>query len=623
MQDLLEKDLSFCFYTTKPTMSPKKCVFGCEGKMSLFSFPKNPALREQWKRVVFPGQERSCASVFVCSRHFGDECFMNKAQFDAGFADRLKLKDGAVPAGTDPGHEPRTSVHVKCSSAPSQKNAATQTGALCVEMWRRVASTSGLAAKRRRMEEEEEGRLSETPQPHEPSDVSDYTEPKYVVFESRLRELFQTCPLCTRDCAVQRRRLGTFVWFRQVCGRCGYTKEWQSQPVRGSTPLGNLQMSAAVYFTGGSFAQMDRICRAMNLQIHGFSTFRRHTRVFLEPSVHHKWKTDQQAVFQTLRAQGEIALSGDMCAHSPGRSAKYGSYTLMHLESSRILDVQLVQSSGVGGRAHMEKEGLRRGLDLLESNQLHVDYMVTDRHTRVQKDLSERHVKHYYGVWHLQKELSKKLEKLSRNKDCQVLRKWFLSIKNHLHWSAVSSQEGPEKVAKWKSLVNHIQNVHMHDDPLFPTCAHPHRVSRDPRKWLKPGSRVLYKVEKLLLNERVLRDVGKLSHHHQTSALEAFHRVIQRFAPNNHVFPFIGRLCRLHLAAMHFNENVSRSSVTFEGVMCPKSKKGRPTARPTCGYVRDLMRLLFMEVLADPAACVEELPVGQASRGGGQCHTCV
>lgn len=68
-----------------------------------------------------------------------------------------------------------------------------------------------------------------------------------------------------------------------------------------------------------------------------------------------------------------------------------------------------------------------------------------------------------------------------------MLRKWLPSIKNHIHWSAMSSKEGPEKVAKWKSLFNHIQNVHTHDDPVFPNCAHPDRVSTDPSKWLKPG----------------------------------------------------------------------------------------------------------------------------------------
>ncbi len=36
---------------------------------------------------------------------FVDECFINKAQFDAGFTHGLILKDGAVPAIKDPGHD--------------------------------------------------------------------------------------------------------------------------------------------------------------------------------------------------------------------------------------------------------------------------------------------------------------------------------------------------------------------------------------------------------------------------------------------------------------------------------------------------------------------------------------
>lgn len=51
---------------------------------------------------------------------------------------------------------------------------------------------------------------------------------------------------------------------------------------------------------------------------------------------------------------------------------------------------------------------------------------------------------------------------------------------------------------------------------------------------------VLHKLEKLLLNKRILKDVAKLSHQHQTSAFQAFHKVIRRFAPKNFVYPFIG-----------------------------------------------------------------------------------
>ncbi len=33
----------------------KEVCFGCEGKITLFSFPKNPVLHEQWMQFVFRG----------------------------------------------------------------------------------------------------------------------------------------------------------------------------------------------------------------------------------------------------------------------------------------------------------------------------------------------------------------------------------------------------------------------------------------------------------------------------------------------------------------------------------------------------------------------------------------
>ncbi len=38
--------------------------------------------------------------------------------------------------------------------------------------------------------------------------------------------------------------------------------------------------------------------------------------------------------------------------------------------------------------------------------------------------------------------------------------------KNHIYWSATSSVSGPENLAKWTSLLNHIQNVHVHENPV-------------------------------------------------------------------------------------------------------------------------------------------------------------
>ncbi len=67
----------------------------------LFSFPKDPAYGNSGCSLFFRGKQWSfasffcfvCLTPFVCSHHFGDKCFIKKAQFGAGFAHRLILKD--------------------------------------------------------------------------------------------------------------------------------------------------------------------------------------------------------------------------------------------------------------------------------------------------------------------------------------------------------------------------------------------------------------------------------------------------------------------------------------------------------------------------------------------------
>ncbi|XP_034084828.1 uncharacterized protein LOC117554483 isoform X3 [Gymnodraco acuticeps] len=143
----------------------------------------------------------------------------------------------------------------------------------------------------------------------------------------------------------------------------------------------------------------------MQLEIIGYGTFRRHAKSYLEPAIIHKWNTDQQQNFDNLQQQGG-KVAGDMRADSPSHSAKFGSYTLMNLGSNTILDFQLVQSNEVGGSYHMEKEGLKRCLDHLESKDLAVEYIVTDRHPQIQKYLRERNIEQFYDVWHFEKETS-------------------------------------------------------------------------------------------------------------------------------------------------------------------------------------------------------------------------
>ncbi|XP_039652637.1 uncharacterized protein LOC120556890 [Perca fluviatilis] len=273
-----------------------------------------------------------------------------------------------------------------------------------------------------------------------------------------------------------------------------------------------------------------------------YQAFRKHAKTYLEPAIVWKWKRAQQVELQRLSQQSKVIIGGDMRADSPGHCAKFGRYTVMNLETSTVIDIQLVQSNEVGGSYYMEKEGLKRSLALLEASGVTLDCIVTDRHLQIKKYLREKGITQYFDVWHIDKGMSKNIDKLAKEKDCEVVKKWQQSIRNHLYWTASSSKTGPEKVAKWTSVINHIHNIHTHEDPLFPKCEHSDVI--DKRRWLKPGSKASYRLEKVLTNKRFIKGVEKLSPHHQTSSLEAFHSVVIRFAPKSVVYPFIGMLCR-------------------------------------------------------------------------------
>ncbi|XP_063061927.1 uncharacterized protein LOC134454691 [Engraulis encrasicolus] len=441
---------------------------------------------------------------------------------------------------------------------------------------------------------------------------SSHRENKFIVYESCIMELFQKCPLCTRPCDVRSQRLGTFLSVNQQCSHCSHTRRWNSQPILGSTPAGNLQLSAAMYLSGASFILIEKVFKALKLPLFGYETFRRLARAFIEPAILHHWKVTQDITLQRLTQEGKVILGGDMRADSPVPSAKYGSYAMMDLRTNTIVDIQLVQSNEVGRSNCMEKEGLSRSLTFLEARGINIDSIVTGRHPQVQEFLRERNVNHYFDVRHFTKDFSKKLEAISKQRDCGKLKKWMKCLNNHVHFTASGSTSGAERAAKWTAMLNHVQDIHTHEDPLYPACEHAVRKTRDPAKWLQPETPVFEKLKMAMTKTRTLNDVAKLSPQPQTSTLEAFHSVIPRFAPKNVVFPYVGMLCRLYLAAIHFNENANRPQAqTADGVplfkiSLPKSKKGEcrvkcQKIRLTFGYLDVLMDLIFDKVFVNPA----------------------
>ncbi|KAL3854388.1 hypothetical protein ACJMK2_013659 [Sinanodonta woodiana] len=271
----------------------------------------------------------------------------------------------------------------------------------------------------------------------------------------------------------------------------------------------------------------------------------------------------------------------------------------MDLEVKKVLDIQLVQSNEVKGSTHMEMEGLKRGLNHINNDHgLTIKTLVTDRHRMVQKYMREERadIKHYFDVWYLAKGISKKLEAAAKKKDGELIRPWIKSTVNHAYWVATScADNGKLKVAKWKSLMNHITDKHEDHSTIFCKCEHGPILEE--RQWLRDGSRAYKLMDKVVRSPHILRDIQKLSPVHQTYGLEVFHNVVNHYAPKSTHFFYGSMLARLHLAALHYNENSNNAqAVTKTGherwrVVYPKSKKGMEAVvkpckvDPTFGYI--------------------------------------
>ena len=153
--------------------------------------------------------------------------------------------------------------------------------------------------------------------------------------------------------------------------------------------------------------------------------------------------------------------------------------------------------------------------------------------------------------------LRKKLEKLAKQKGCELVGEWQKSIINHLYWSVSSTADGDEDVirAKWLSLDNHLHNKHRnHGTTHFRKCNHGRLGRRNRKKWFKRrkfetffplklyilfnilDTKASEKLSALLTSNHLCNDMVKLSPKYQTSSVESSHNVIIHFVPKSVAF---------------------------------------------------------------------------------------
>ncbi|KAI4828836.1 hypothetical protein KUCAC02_022908, partial [Chaenocephalus aceratus] len=277
---------------------------------------------------------------------------------------------------------------------------------------------------------------------------------KFIVCQTQLMSLFTICPCCCGETQGNvEQQEGTYIKIKQVCAACGYERFWQNQPMLyRNMPACNLLLSGAIHFSGWDIRELKEM-------------------------------------------GGGLILSGDCRSDSPGHCAKYGTYSLIEDKKTRFWFFNL-SSSEVPSSTWCELEGLKRSIDFLKEQHMHVSALITDRNRQVAKwvweELCPGGTSHLFDIiWHIGKSLGKALDAAAKEREYEDLKLWRPAIINHLYWTAASTPDGDPDVmeAKWQSMVNHVQDIHEHGTPAFPCCAHPplEGEARD-KEWLEPAS---------------------------------------------------------------------------------------------------------------------------------------
>ena len=181
-----------------------------------------------------------------------------------------------------------------------------------------------------------------------------------------------------------------------------------SQSVIRRMPVGNLLLSAGILLSGTIYGQINKLLTILNVPFLDRSAFYRIQNTYLNPVINEYWIMHQTAILSVLSTE-DLKICGDARSDSPGFSAKYTSYTLMDMDTSLILDQQLVVVSepGIDSSVAMEKVEPNRSLEFLQSSGLKIHTLATDRHTGVQFLMKSNYpdIKHQFDVWHIAKNI--------------------------------------------------------------------------------------------------------------------------------------------------------------------------------------------------------------------------
>ena len=289
------------------------------------------------------------------------------------------------------------------------------------------------------------------------------------------------------------------------------------------------------------------------------STFYSIEKKLLYTAIHQFYTTNRALLFESAKEESEIHLLGDGRCDSPGYSAKCGTYTLMDSQSGHILDFHFSHVRVAGNSQRMEWDGFKSVVDRLQEHGIKIGSITADRLKQIRSYMRKflKHILHQFDVWHVGKNIKKKLVKLAKKKSCRSLNQWIKAIINHFRWCCASCEGDPENLKeKWLSILYQITDRHQWKG--FKTLKkYQHKKltkkERSCKSFLKQSSPACKVLENVATDKSLLGALKSLTKFNYTGTLEVYHSLYNKYYPKRLHFCLRGMVARAELAVLDFN----------------------------------------------------------------------
>ena len=173
---------------------------------------------------------------------------------------------------------------------------------------------------------------------------------------------------------------------------------------------------------GGTYEQFHKQAAFSNLQILNPNTFYKIQRTLIIPTISEHYEKVIKASRHESKGVDPVIL-GDGRFDSPGKSAKYCTYSFQSTSTKKVLVCSTIQTITGKGSATLEMKGFQNCLSDLESDHFPVSTVATDRNKQIAKWVRNERaaLKHKYDAWHFVKNINSKLRPLAKRKACNHL----------------------------------------------------------------------------------------------------------------------------------------------------------------------------------------------------------